>query len=174
MLYGQFITDIVVDGANNKWISTAGAGLFYISADGQKTFNIFTKENSPLPSNTINDIDINVLTGEVYIATESGMISFRGTATSGAENFENVIVYPNPVRPEYNGSIFITGLMDKANVKITDIEGNLVHEGISEGGTMIWDTKAFGKYKVASGVYMLFLSSDDGGETKVKKVMIVR
>ena len=174
LLYGQFITDIVVDGANNKWISTAGAGLFYISADGQKTFNIFTKENSPLPSNTINDIDINVLTGEVYIATESGMISFRGTATSGAENFENVIVYPNPVRPEYNGSIFITGLMDKANVKITDIEGNLVHEGISEGGTMIWDTKAFGKYKVASGVYMLFLSSDDGGETKVKKVMIVR
>ena len=112
LLYGQFITDIVVDGANNKWISTAGAGLFYISADGQKTFNIFTKENSPLPSNTINDIDINVLTGEVYIATESGMISFRGTATSGAENFVNVIVYPYPVRPEYNGSIFITGLMD--------------------------------------------------------------
>jgi hypothetical protein len=174
LLYGQFITDIVVDGANNKWISTAGAGLFYISSDGQKTFNIFTKENSPLPSNTITDIDINVLTGEVFIATEAGMVSFKGTATNGAENFENVIIYPNPVRPEYSGSVFITGLMDKANVKITDIEGNLVHEGISEGGTMIWDSKAFGKYKVASGVYMLFLSSDDGAETKVKKVMIVR
>lgn len=174
LLYQQFITDIVVDGANNKWIGTAGAGVFYISSDGQKTFNIFTKENSPLPSNTITDIDINVLTGEVFIATESGMVSFKGTATNGAENFENVIIYPNPVRPEYNGSVFITGLMNKANVKITDIEGNLVHEGISEGGTMIWDTKAFGKYKVASGVYMLFLSSDDGAETKVKKVMIVR
>ncbi len=174
LLYAQFITDIVVDGANNKWISTAGAGLFYISSDGQKTFNIFTKENSPLPSNTIMDIDINVLTGEVFIATEAGMVSFRGTATNGAENFENVIVYPNPVRPEYSGSVFVTGLMDKANVKITDIEGNLVHEEISEGGTIIWDTKAFGKYKVASGVYMIFLSSDDGAETKVKKVMIVR
>ena len=174
LLFGQFITDIVVDGANNKWISTAGAGLFYISSDGQKTFNIFTKENSPLPSNTILDIDINVLTGEVFIATEAGMVSFKGTATNGAENFENVVVYPNPVRPEYSGSVFITGLMNKANVKITDIEGNLVHEGISEGGTMIWDTKAVGKYKVASGVYMLFLSSDDGAETKVKKVMIVR
>ncbi|WP_395060246.1 T9SS type A sorting domain-containing protein [Flavobacterium sp.] len=174
LLFGQFITDIVVDGANNKWISTAGAGLFYISSDGQKTFNIFTKENSPLPSNTILDIDINALTGEVFIATETGMVSFKGTATNGAENFENVIIYPNPVRPEYGGSIFITGLMDKANVKITDIEGNLVHEGISEGGTIIWDSKAFGKYKVASGVYMIFLSSDDGTETKVKKVMIVR
>ena len=174
LLYGQFITDIVVDGANNKWISTAGAGLFYISSDGQKTFSIFTKENSPLPSNTILDIDINVLTGEVFIATEAGMVSFKGTATNGAENFENVIIYPNPVRPEYSGSVFVTGLMNKANVKITDIEGNLVHEGISEGGTMIWDTKAFGKYKVTSGVYMLFLSSNDGAETKVKKVMIVR
>ena len=174
LLYGQFITDIVVDGANNKWISTAGAGLFYISSDGQKTFNIFTKENSPIPSNTILDIDINVLTGEVFIATEAGMVSFKGTATNGAENFENVIIYPNPVRPEYSGSVFVTGLMNKANVKITDIEGNLVHEGISEGGTMIWDTKAFGKYKVTSGVYMLFLSSNDGAETKVKKVMIVR
>ncbi len=174
LLYGQFITDIVVDGANNKWIGTAGAGVFYISADGQKTFNIFTKTNSPLPSNIINDIDINVLTGEVYIATEAGMVSFKGTATSGSENFENVIIYPNPVRPEYTGSIFITGLMDKANVKITDIEGNLVHEGISEGGTMLWDTKAFSKYKVTSGVYMIFLSSSDGAETKVKKVMIVR
>ena len=174
LLYEQFITDIVVDGANNKWIATAGAGVFYLSSDGQKTFNIFTKENSPLPSNIINDIDINARTGEVFIVTENGMVSFKGNATIGADNFENVIVYPNPVRPEYNGSIFITGLMDKANVKITDIEGNLVHEGISEGGTMLWDAKAFGKYKVASGVYMLFLSSDDGGETKVKKVMIVR
>jgi ligand-binding sensor domain-containing protein len=174
LLYGQFITDIVVDGANNKWIGTAGAGVFYISSDGQKTFNIFTKTNSPLPSNIINDIEINVLTGEVYIATEAGMVSFKGSATSGSENFENVIIYPNPVRPEFAGNVFITGLMDKANVKITDIEGNLVHEGISEGGTMLWDTKAFGKYKVTSGVYMLFLSSNDVAETKVKKVMIVR
>jgi Two component regulator propeller len=174
LLYQQFITDIVVDGANNKWIGTVDAGVFYISSDGQKTFNIFTKENSPLPSNIIMDIDINTKTGEVFIATESGMVSFKGTATSGAENFENVIVFPNPVRPEFNGNVAISGLMNKSNVKITDIEGNLVHEGTSEGGTMLWDTKALGKYKVASGVYMIFLSSDDGAETKVKKVMIVR
>jgi hypothetical protein len=65
-------------------------------------------------------------------------------------------------------------LIDKANVKISDIEGNLVHEAIAEGGTIEWDTTAFGKYKVASGVYMIFISADDGSETKVKKVMIIR
>jgi hypothetical protein len=102
------------------------------------------------------------------------MVSFRGTSTAGADNLENVIVFPNPVRPEFNGSVAISGLMNKATVKITDIEGNLVHEEVAEGGTVLWDTKIFGKKNVASGVYMIFLSSDDGTQTKVKKVMIVR
>ncbi|TGD58515.1 type IX secretion system anionic LPS delivery protein PorZ [Flavobacterium humi] len=174
LLYQQFITDIVVDGSDNKWIGTAGSGVFFISSDGQKTFNIFTKENSPLPSNVITDIEINSQTGEVFIATESGMVSYKGTSTKGAENLENIIAFPNPVRPEFNGSVAITGLMNKCNVKITDIEGNLVYEEISAGGTVMWDTKVFGKSKVASGVYMIFVSSEDGLLSKVKKVMIVR
>lgn len=174
LLYNQFITDIVVDGANNKWIGTAGAGVFYISDDGQKTFNIFTKENSPLPSNTINDIEINKLTGEVFIATESGMVSYRGNATAGTDDLENVVVFPNPVRPEFNGNVAVSGLMDKSNVKITDIEGNLVFEAISQGGTVMWDTRNFGGKKVASGVYMVLISAESGEKTKVKKVMIVR
>jgi len=102
------------------------------------------------------------------------MVSFKGFSTSGNDNLNNVIVYPNPVRPEYYGTVKITGLLDKARIKITDIEGNLVHEVVSEGGTIEWDTTAFGKYKVASGVYMIFISAQDGIETKVKKVMIVR
>lgn len=174
LLYQQFITDIVVDGANNKWIGTAGAGVFFVSPDGQKTFNVFTKDNSPLPSNVINDIDINGQTGEVFIATDSGILTYKGVSTKGADNLENIIAYPNPVRPEFNGSVAITGLMTKSTVKITDIEGNLVFEEISEGGTVMWDTKVFGKSKVASGVYMVFVSSEDGELTKVKKVMVVR
>jgi hypothetical protein len=65
-------------------------------------------------------------------------------------------------------------LLNKANVKITDVAGNLVFEATTEGGTLEWDTTAFGKYKVASGVYMIFVSAQDGVETKVKKVMIIR
>lgn len=174
LLYEQFITDIAVDGANNKWIATAGAGVFFVSPDGQKTFNIFSKDNSPLPSNIVLDIDINQLTGEVFMTTETGMVSFKGSATAGAENLANVVVYPNPVRPEFDGLVTINGLMNKSNVKITDIEGNLVYETISEGGTITWNTQAFNKYKVASGVYMVFISSEDGLETKIKKIMIVR
>jgi sugar lactone lactonase YvrE len=174
LMYEQFITDIVVDGANNKWIGTADSGVFLVSPNGQETKYHFTTSNSPLPSNTINDIDINSSTGEVFIATDKGMISFKGTATKANEDLSNAYVYPNPVRPEYTGTVKIAGLIDKATVKITDIEGNLVYETTSEGGTIEWDTTAFGKYKVASGVYMIFISAQDGIETKVKKVMIIR
>lgn len=174
LLYEQAITDIAVDGANNKWIGTGDSGVFLVSPDGQETKYHFTIKNSPLPSNTINDIDINNVTGEVFIATDKGMVSFKGIATKANEDLNNAYVYPNPVRPEYEGTVKIAGLLDRATVKITDIEGNLVFETTSQGGTIEWDTTAFGKYKVASGVYMIFISAQDGIETKVKKVMIIR
>jgi len=173
LMYEQVVTDIVVDGSNNKWIGTT-AGAFLVSPNGQETLAHFTKQNSPLPSNTINDIEIDPSTGEVFFATDKGMVSYKGTSTAAEDNLSNVYVFPNPVRPGFEGDVNISGLMDNVNVKITDIEGNLVYETTSEGGTVLWDTRAFGKYKVASGVYMIFLASDDGAETKVKKVMIIR
>ena len=174
LMYEQFITSIAVDGSNNKWIGTADSGVFMVSPNGQETKYHFTINNSPMPSNMVNDIKINSVTGEVFIATSKGMISFKGVATGANDDLSNVYVYPNPVRPTYSGTVKVAGLLDKANVKITDIEGNLVFETTSEGGTIEWDTTAFGKYKVASGVYMVFISAQDGGETKVKKVMIIR
>ena len=174
LMYQQTINDIVVDGANNKWIATAGAGAFLVSPNGQQTLFHFTKDNSPLPSNIINDIVIDPQTGDVYFATDKGMVSYQGTSTKAGDNLNNVYVFPNPVRPDFYGDVNISGLMDNVNVKITDIEGNLVYETTSEGGTVLWNTTAFGKYKVASGVYMIFIASDDGAETKVKKVMIIR
>lgn len=174
LLFEQFITSIEVDGANNKWVGTATSGVFQFSSDGQQILQRFTIDNSPLPSNSINDIDINPNTGEVFFATPQGIVVYKGISTDGSENLQNVKVYPNPVRPGFAGTVKITGLLDKANVKITDISGNLVHEVISEGGTIEWDTTAFGKYRVASGVYMIFVAAQDGLETTVKKVMIVR
>ncbi|WP_264535396.1 T9SS type A sorting domain-containing protein [Flavobacterium sp. N1736] len=174
LLYEQFITSIVVDGANNKWIGTSDSGVFMVSPNGQETKYHFTINNSPLPSNNINDIKIDSATGEVFIATNKGLISFKGIATGANEDLNSVYVYPNPVRPEFTGTVKIAGLLDKANVKITDITGSLVYEATSAGGTIEWDTTAFGRYKVATGVYMIFISAQDGGETKVKKVMIIR
>ena len=174
LLYEQFITDIAVNGSNQKWISTTDSGVFFFSSNGQETIYHFTKDNSPLPSNVVNDIEINATTGEVLFATDKGLVSFKGTSTKPAENLEAVYVYPNPVRPNFDGTVKVAGLVSKATIKITDIEGNLVYETTSEGGTIEWDTTAFGKHKVASGVYMIFISAQDASETAVKKVMIIR
>ncbi len=174
LLFEQTITDIEVDGSNNKWIATATSGVFYLSANGQETLLRFTKSNSPLPSNNVQDIAIDDSTGRVYFATVNGLVAFEGTSTAPRDNLENVYAFPNPVRPGFTGNVTIDGLTADANVKITDIEGNLVFETTSQGGSVLWDTSAFGKYKVASGVYMVLITSDDQLETKVTKIMVIR
>ncbi|MAT90188.1 MAG: hypothetical protein CMC35_05805 [Flavobacteriaceae bacterium] len=174
LLFQQSITDIEVDGSNNKWIATATSGVFYLSSDGQETLLRFTKDNSPLPSNNVQDIDIDDFTGRVYFATINGLVAYDGTATAPRDNLENVYAFPNPVRPGFTGNVTIDGLTSNANVKITDIEGNLVFETTSEGGSVLWDTTAFGEYRVASGVYLVLISTDDGIETTVSKIMVVR
>ncbi|RTL14572.1 MAG: T9SS type A sorting domain-containing protein [Flavobacteriaceae bacterium] len=174
LFYQQTILDIAVDGANRKWVSIADGGVFLVSSDGQETIYRFTKNNSPLPSDNINDIEIDGVSGEVFFATDKGMVSFLGTSTKPSDSLSDVFVYPNPVRPNFVGTVKISGLTDKANVKITDIEGNLVYETTAAGGTIEWDTKAFGKHKVASGVYMIFVASEDATDSTVKKVMIIR
>jgi hypothetical protein len=174
LFFDQFILDIAVDGANRKWVSIAESGVYLVSANGQETIYHFTKENSPLPSDNVTDIEIDPLSGEIFFATEKGLVSFKGTATKPNDDLQNVYAYPNPVRPNFTGTVKIAGLTSKATIKITDIEGNLVHETTSEGGTIEWDTTAFGKYKVASGVYMILVSTQDGTDTTVKKVMIIR
>ena len=174
LFYQQFILDICVDGSNRKWVSIANGGVFLVSANGQETIYNFTKDNSPLPSNIINDIEIDGATGEVFFVTDKGMVSFMGVSTKPSTDLSQVFVYPNPVRPNYSGTVKISSLTDKATIKITDIEGNLVFETTSQGGTIEWDTSAFGSHKVASGVYMVFVSTEDATETTVKKVMIIR
>ncbi len=174
LLYEQSITDIEVDGSNNKWIATATAGVFYLSPNGQETLLRFTKDNSPLPTNNVQDIAIDPFTGVVYFATTQGLVAYKGSATAPGANLDNLHAFPNPVRPGYNGNVTIDGLTSRANVKITDITGNLVFEETSQGGSVLWDTTAFGKYKVRSGVYLVLVTTDDNMETKVSKIMVIR
>jgi len=190
LLFQQLISDIEIDGSNNKWVGTADAGVFLLSPDGQRTIFHFTEDNSPLPTNTINDISIDGFNGIIYIATEKGLVSFNSGGSSPRESFEIARVYPNPVRPGFNiadKKIKIEGISENTNIKITDIEGNLVAEAQSrtnarfngfnleiDGGTAFWNGKNFANNTVASGVYLVLLSNLETFETNVLKLMIVR
>lgn len=174
LMEGQNITDICIDGSNNKWLATLGSGVYYLSEDGKRTIYHFTKENSPLPSNDIYDIAVDGSTGIVYFASINGMVAFKGDATDATENMDDVYAFPNPVNQQKHQQVVIRGLIADVSVKIVDVAGNLVYETISKGGSITWDLTAFGKYKVASGVYIALISNEDGTRTQTTKILVIK
>ena len=110
--------------------------------------------------------------GTVFFVTPRGVCSYRGNATQSENNYNNVLVFPNPVQKNYNGEIAISGLKDNTNVKITDVGGNLVFETLSIGGTATWDGKNFDGKKVATGVYLFLCIDEYYDESVVKKILI--
>jgi hypothetical protein len=173
LLATEKITAIAVDGGNRKWLGTENSGVFLVSEDGTKEIHHFTLTNSPLPSNSINSIAINQSTGEVFFGTDKGIVSFKGQATEGSDDFSHAYVFPNPVRENYQGDITITGLVEDVNVKVTDISGNLVFETKALGGQAIWNGKNFKGQKVNTGVYLVFCSNEDGSKTFVTKLLFI-
>lgn len=173
LLEAEYVTTIAVDGANRKWIGTKRAGVFLVSPDGTEQIANYTTENSPLLDNSISEISINQNSGEVFIGTSQGIISYKTGATAGGKTFSNVYAYPNPVKENYNGVIAIKGLVRNADVKITDISGNLIYNTIAEGGQALWNGRNFNGDKAKTGVYLVFCSNNDGSETIVTKILII-
>jgi hypothetical protein len=174
LLEFEYVTCIAVDAANRKWIGTRSAGVFFVSPNGTQELFHFTTDNSPLFSNQINDIKINPENGEVFFATEGGLISYKGTATMGKENYKEALVYPNPVRENYYGPIAVKGLMEDSFCKITDAAGKLVWQGYAYGGQLIWNGKDFYGKRPATGVYFVMASSKTGKEKTVAKFLFIQ
>ena len=167
------VTAIAVDDANRKWVGTAKSGVFLISANGDKQLLHFTTDNSPLLSNRINHITIQRQTGEVFFATAGGIVSYRGTATEGAEDYSEVTVFPNPVRETYYGPITVSGLKENSFCKVVDAAGNLVWQDYANGGTFTWNGRDFYGKRPATGVYFVFISDADGKKKTVAKILFV-
>ena len=172
LLQYERIAAIAVDGGNRKWFGTRDAGAFLQSDDGQVQLHAFNAQNSPLPSNNVRDIAVNSQTGEVLFATDKGMVGFYSDATAGKVNFDEVKVYPNPVRPDMS-RVTITNLVEDASVKITDVSGNLVFFATANGGTITWDVQNLKGHRVATGVYLIFLANQTGQVSKVVKLLVV-
>jgi ligand-binding sensor domain-containing protein len=173
LLEKEVVTAIVVDGANNKWVGTRDGGLYCFSPDGLTQIYHFTNENSPLYSNTIIDINYEKVTGDIYIGTELGLQSFRSIIIEGDEKYNNVYAYPNPVRPNYAGTVFVRGLIDNSVVKIVDQNGNLVWETKSQGGQIEWPVKTLSGNRVSSGVYIVYAATTTGDQKAVSKILVI-
>ncbi|MDR0508149.1 MAG: hypothetical protein LBH32_15235 [Dysgonamonadaceae bacterium] len=175
LLEGQRVTAIAVDGGNRKWIGTTGNGIFVMDNSGE-TVNVenFTKSNSSLISNNITSIAINHQTGEVFIGTDTGLVSYQSDAIEGKTDYSNVYAFPNPVYPTRNNQVIITGLMQNSTVKITDMTGNLIKEGISKGGRYTWNCTNIRGNIVKAGIYLVFAATSDGSQGAVTKIMVIK
>lgn len=162
LFQGQYVKALAVDGANRKWIGTTN-GIWLVSDDAEKTLFRFTQDNSPLPSNSIERINIDPVNGDVYISTDKGLIAYRSIATEGGTtNAEELFIYPNPVPSNYNGMIAIRGFAENSDVRITDISGQLVYRTKANGGQAVWNGMDYTGRKAQSGVYLVFGVNKDG------------
>ena len=183
LLGDQTINSIVVDGADNKWFGTDSGGVLCTNPSGQNTIAIFSKKNSPLPSNRILKISVDKEAGKVYFATDKGIVAYNSNVAPFGDVLEAVYAYPNPALKNHS-TVTIDGrngthLPKGTNVKILDIAGNLVHEtNVIEGqelqgGKVVWNKRNLAGNKVASGIYIVLLSNDDASETAVTKIAII-
>ncbi len=173
LLSTDVISSIAIDGNNRKWLGTEGTGVYLLSDDGVETITQFNTENSPILSNWIRSIAINDLTGEVFFATDRGIISYQGDAVKAEESYETLHAFPNPVRPDYHGDIAIKGLAENSVVKITDIKGNLVYETFVKGGMAVWNGKRTDGKRVSSGVYLAICITTDNTKRSVVKILVM-
>jgi len=173
---GMKITSIAVDGGNRKWIGTAGSGVFVVdqSKGAETQIQNYTTDNSYLLSNTVNSIAINNQTGEVFIGTDKGLCSYQSEAIAGKPDYSNVYAYPNPVRPERNSQVVITGLMQNSTIKITDVAGNIIQQGVSMGGQYVWNCANRNGTIVKAGIYLVFAAASDGSQGVAAKIMVIR
>jgi hypothetical protein len=169
---GNNVTTIAVDGANRKWVGTDD-GVWLLSSDAQKIIYRFTRENSPLPSNLIQKISIDKITGDVYIGTEQGTVGYRSTATEGGPEAKNVLIFPNPVPKGFSGTIAIKGIAENSDVRITDINDQLVFKTKALGGQAVWNGKDYKGHRPQSGVYIVFASTADGTQTYAGKIVFI-
>lgn len=168
------VTTLKVDAGNRKWIGTKGNGIYVLDNDNETIVYQFNTTNSPLLSDNIYDIEINDKTGEVFIGTDKGLNSYQGEASEGKSDYSEIYAYPNPVRPEHMDKVTIVGLIDNSNVKITDLNGNIIYQTKSLGGQAIWNCRNASGSRVATGVYLVLASTEEASESVVTKIIVVK
>jgi len=179
--YADYLLDtdmiywISLDPAGRKWVATEASGLFLVSETGDKILRNFNVNNSPLPSNVVTTVECDPKSNRVYVGTLSGLYSFLSDATPGMDSLNDILAYPNPVRPEYTGEVTITGLMDNSIVKIADAQGNVIYQTRSQAGMASWNPYTSSGARVRTGVYFIYVTSSDGSRQvgNVSKIMVV-
>ena len=163
------INDILVDFSNKKWIAT-NQGIFVFNSEN-KTIESIKTDNSPLQSNNVLSINMDKQ-GDIFILTDYGLISYKTYNESPNLDYSKLKIFPNPVDLDVDQNVKITGLVDNNIIHITNQSGRLIFSEIYKGGGFLWNLKDSKNMKVNSGIYFVFILSNDGSRELVEKIFI--
>ena len=158
---------IFIDGADNRWVaSERGLHHWHVRAE---TLTLLSYPNGSALPTPIYDLAANPNTGEIFISTAQGILSYRSLASAPEQKHTQVRIFPNPVPKGYVGYVAVSGLPYRSTVKFTTPSGNLVREVESDGGTATLLAE-----ELAMGIYVVFSSDSRGNDTYVGKIAVLR
>ena len=175
------ITAIAVDPLNNKWVATP-QGIYHLSSDGLTRLGYYTVENTDgkLVNNDVLSVAVDGNNGIVYFGTTDGLSSFKISAVTPKKKFTEISVAPNPFLLPSNIPVTISGLIANVLIKIISVDGELIKELPSTtsenpgGGIALWDGVDKNGNIVASGIYFIIASDEQGNNSAVGKIAVVR
>jgi hypothetical protein len=169
----ESVNEILTDPGNRKWIGTS-RGLFHLSENGDELIDFFDSENSPFFTNLIEGLVLNSVNGELFVQTSSAIYSYQTDSKFAQESFDQVLVYPNPIRSNFKGVLTIDNLENDTVIEIAEIGGTVVFETVSNGGRAVWDLKIKNGLLAQNGVYLVKLSNSNKTKVKIEKFAILR
>jgi ligand-binding sensor domain-containing protein len=173
---GLTVNAIAVDPLNQKWVATSEGVILY-SPDGTQALASYTVESTSgkLIDNNVKSIAIDPGTGTVYFGTTGGLASLNTPAVAPKAQFDKLSVYPNPYLVPNGSLLTVDGLVANSSLKILTIDGRLVREVKTPGGRIgFWDGRDDRGNVVASGIYVIVGFTDDGSQTGIGKVAVIR
>lgn len=169
------VTDMATDPAGRVWVATT-SGAYLLNAEGNDIDRSITSADSPLPTDVIDRIAVDPVSGRVYLATAFGLFSAPGDATVERPASTSLTVGPSPYRPTLHADgVLVSGLnAARSQVRILTVDGEVVHAREARGGSFRWDGRDDRTGEpVASGVYIVAVASDTE-ETIYGRIAVIR
>ena len=174
---GNTMTSAIEFGKDhNVWIATYGAGIFVLNQDGTEVLQNFTTSNSPLPTNSIYNICYDPDRESMFVVTSTCVLEYSYEFRGGETTYDNVTVYPEPVKPDFTGYVAIKRLIPGSFVKIADAAGNVVCETTDVTGTATWDACDSNGERVPTGTYYVYAATTENVpmDKPVAKIMVIK
>ncbi|HRY84371.1 MAG TPA: gliding motility-associated C-terminal domain-containing protein, partial [Candidatus Cloacimonadota bacterium] len=181
-LFGSVRTvpaSIYQDPFGRVWIGSLANGISMYDPDTDRFTNYFLPKD-PLLSNYITALGYEPVSGKLWIGTPDGLNTLLiGKAIKPITDLETVKAFPNPFKPEVNGTVQIVNLpidsmpRGKNQCRIYDSSGALIANlEENEFARFVWDGKNGAGKKVSSGIYF-YVVSDEKGNSKRGKIALI-